>query len=209
MVSPEKDPTEERLRFQVKAELRKSMQRTRAVLPATVVHAKSEAIRERLRALKLLEGARSIALFRTIERKHEIDTSGIDHDARVLGLRVAYPTLEPSLDPTEKPRMTFRWVDVPSFEERGFGFPEPAPTAPEAPLEELDRVIVPALAYDPNGFRIGYGAGYYDSVLAGCTNARTIGICFDFQMIAEVPVTEGDVPVSMVVTDKRVFGGES
>jgi 5-formyltetrahydrofolate cyclo-ligase len=200
-------PAEDALRYQVKAGLRKSMQRTRALIPPSARGPKSEAIREKLRLLGVFEGARSIALFRPIERKGEVDTTGIDHDARACGLRVAYPTLEPSDPPT----MTFRWVDLGSrgldaaFEERGFGFPEPAKSAPVAEPEELELVIVPALAFDPSGNRIGYGAGFYDSILARCVNAKTIGVCFDFQMIPEVPVTEGDLPVLVVVTDKRTF----
>ena len=68
---------------------------------------------------------------------------------------------------------------------------------------------MPALAYDPAGFRIGYGAGHYDRTLPLCTRAKTVGVCFDFQLIAEVPVTPGDVPVSLVVTEARTLNPAS
>jgi 5-formyltetrahydrofolate cyclo-ligase len=101
--------------------------------------------------------------------------------------------------------MTFRFVDdVTTMDERGFGFAEPTPESPEATLRELDVVIVPALALDPTGHRIGYGAGYYDRALEG-TSVLKVGVIFDFQLISEVPATEGDVPVDWVVTDARTL----
>ena len=200
-------PSEEALRYRVKAELRKSLQRTRALLQPSACRAKSELIRQRLRSLRVLENARTLALFRTIENKREVDTSGIDRDARDLGLRVAYPTLERPDEagaPLAAATMKFRWVHaIETLEERGAGFAEPPPEAPEAAPGELDVVLVPALAFDASGHRIGYGAGFYDRFLPLCTRATTIGVCFDFQLIVEVPATPADVAVSVVVTETR------
>jgi 5-formyltetrahydrofolate cyclo-ligase len=90
------------------------------------------------------------------------------------------------------------------MEERGFGFREPPPGAPEA--TSLDVILVPALQIDARGHRIGYGAGYYDRTLPRfAPPAVAIGVAFDFQLISEVPITEGDVAVSMVVTDQRIL----
>ena len=206
------DEFEATLRLKVKAELRKSMQRTRSLLQPSARRVKSELICDKVRALGLLHGVRNVALFRAIGRKGELDTERIDVDARALGVRVAYPALLDSLpaDPPQSPTMIFRFVDVSdgldaAFEDRGRGFPEPDPGAPIASYDDLDLVIVPALAYDPAGYRIGYGAGYYDRTLPHCTRAKKIGVCFDFQLIAEVPITAGDVPVSLVVTEARTL----
>jgi 5-formyltetrahydrofolate cyclo-ligase len=95
-------------------------------------------------------------------------------------------------------------AETEAMEERGLGFREPAEDAEEAVA--LDAIVVPALQIDASGHRIGYGAGYYDRTLPRYSPPATaIGVAFDFQLIAEVPVTEGDVAVSMVVTDQRVF----
>jgi 5-formyltetrahydrofolate cyclo-ligase len=136
--------------------------------------------------------------------------------------------------PPPPPTMGFRWVDVPqsegalslgspgspgsleealegAFEERGHGFPEPRADAPRAEADAIDLVIVPGLAFDPRGHRIGYGAGFYDRFLAplsrpsGAAHARAVGVCFDFQVLAEAPTSPEDVAVAVVVTDKRVF----
>jgi 5-formyltetrahydrofolate cyclo-ligase len=63
-------------------------------------------------------------------------------------------------------------------------------------------IVVPGLNFDLDGNRIGYGAGYYDRTLVRYPSAVTIGVAFDFQMIAEVPVTSTDVPVSLVITER-------
>jgi 5-formyltetrahydrofolate cyclo-ligase len=207
------------LRMRAKVELRKSLQRVRSTTPAAAKHQRSEAIRTRLREAGLYEGARSLALFRPIGQKGEVDTGGIDEDARSAGLRVAYPILdEPDDDPAlatdadlAPPTMSFRWVDDPtaaSFAERGHGFPEPTSTLVAEP-GAIDLVVVPGLAFDPDGNRLGYGKGFYDRFLDAHRRAspqgRTIGICFDFQVVVEIPITPHDVPVSMVITDVRTF----
>jgi 5-formyltetrahydrofolate cyclo-ligase len=150
-----------------------------------------------------LAGARSVALFRPLVRKGEVDTAGIDADARAAGLRIAYPRVDPARGEIE-----LHWVDEPpddALVEGAFGVPEPRADAPLADPSLIERVIVPALAFDPTGHRIGFGGGFYDRLLPRCTAARTIGLCFDFQIIAEVPVTAGDRPVDLVITDRRAF----
>jgi 5-formyltetrahydrofolate cyclo-ligase len=100
--------------------------------------------------------------------------------------------------------MTFRFSSADVLEERGLGFCEPDPTAQEASRGDLDVLIVPAIAIDPTGHRIGYGAGFYDrTIVRFAPPAVTIGVAFDFQLVAEVPFTEHDVPLSHVVTDER------
>jgi 5-formyltetrahydrofolate cyclo-ligase len=104
--------------------------------------------------------------------------------------------------------MTFRFVEDPeAMEERGLGFREPDATDEEAAA--LDVIVVPALQIDARGHRIGYGAGYYDSTLPRfCPPAHAVGVVFDFQLVAEVPATPGDVPLGTIVTDARVLAAE-
>ena len=65
----------------------------------------------------------------------------------------------------------------------------------------LDIVILPLLAVDEQGNRLGYGGGYYDRYLAKHTSSLKIGYCFDFQMLKSLPSEETDVALNMVVTD--------
>jgi 5-formyltetrahydrofolate cyclo-ligase len=200
--------SEEALRQRVKAELRKRMRGLRKTLPMQACGERSARIVERLAALEPVRLARAVALFWPIEERHEVDLRALDLRLRERGARIAYPTVDP-----ETRAMTFRFVSHPdAMQEQGFGFREPAQSAPEATPgtgDALDVIVVPALAIDPTGHRIGYGAGYYDATLPShAPPAQTIGVAFDFQLIAEVPATEGDVRLGWVVTDGREMRAE-
>jgi 5-formyltetrahydrofolate cyclo-ligase len=106
--------------------------------------------------------------------------------------------------------MTLRFVEHPdAMQILGFGFREPSLDDPEVAPGELDAIVVPALAADPRGHRIGYGAGYYDRTLPRfCPPAVSVAVVFDFQLVAEVPSMEPDVTVGWVVTDTRILRAE-
>ena len=61
------------------------------------------------------------------------------------------------------------------------------------------------MAIDASGYRIGYGQGYYDRLLPKLGAAFKVAIVYDFQLLAETPYTDGDVPVDCVVTDQRTL----
>lgn len=69
---------------------------------------------------------------------------------------------------------------------------------------EIELIVVPAVAFDRRGTRLGRGKGFYDRLLSG-TRATTIGVGYDFQLIDEVPAEEHDVPMNMVVTQSSVI----
>ncbi|MGZ6067315.1 MAG: 5-formyltetrahydrofolate cyclo-ligase [Polyangiales bacterium] len=192
------------IRFQAKRELRKRLTHVRKLLPLDARREANAAICASLKPF--LQGVRTVALFRAIGSKGEIDLTPIDTEARALGVKVAYPAIDQGADeddviPIGEATMSFRFAD--RLAERGHGFEEPSPDAELA--TELDLIIVPALALDERGFRLGYGAGLYDRTLPRFPSARTIGVAYDFQLLMEVPHTEGDVPVQTIVTDKRVI----
>lgn len=68
----------------------------------------------------------------------------------------------------------------------------------------LELIIVPAVAYDRKGNRLGRGKGYYDRLLAE-TSACKIGVAYEFQMLEEIPAEPHDVPVDMVITDSDIY----
>jgi 5-formyltetrahydrofolate cyclo-ligase len=71
----------------------------------------------------------------------------------------------------------------------------------------IDVVVVPGLAFDPAGNRVGYGGGHYDRYLRRLArSALRVGICFPRQLVPEVPHGEGDEPVDLVVTGTVVTG---
>jgi 5-formyltetrahydrofolate cyclo-ligase len=192
------------IRLKVKAELRKRLRGVRKTTPAEACAARSRALVARLEAHESVLAAKSVALFWPIESRHEVDLRPLDTTLRARGVRIAYPAIDADTNV-----MTFRFVDdVSALEEKGYGFMEPAPDAPIATA--LDAIIVPAIAVDPTGHRIGYGAGYYDRTLPSLAPpAVTIAVAYDWQLVAEVPAMECDVRVAWVVTDIRSFDARS
>jgi len=86
------------------------------------------------------------------------------------------------------------------------GLRQPPPGAPAIPPGELAAVVVPGLAFDETGNRLGRGAGFYDRFLSrpGLT-ARKVGVGFDLQVVARVPTDAQDVPLDAVATERRII----
>ncbi len=188
------------LAYRAKAELRKRLRALRNTIPASAIAERSAKIQARLEHLPQFVQAKHVALFWPIDGRNEVDLRPLAARLKDRGVSIAFPSIDP-----ETRVMTFRVPPNPeTMEERGLGFAEPAYEDPEA--TNLDVIIVPALGVDASGNRIGYGAGYYDRTLPRfCPPAVAIAVAFNFQLLVEVPHTEGDVAVQLVVTDERVF----
>lgn len=72
------------------------------------------------------------------------------------------------------------------------------------PVDAIEMVVVPAVAYDRNGNRVGRGKGFYDRLLAD-TRATKVGVAYDFQLVDEIDTDPHDVKVDMVITESRVI----
>ncbi len=187
------------LRVRAKALLRKRMGALRMALSEAAAAERASRLTARLLRHPALADAETVALFDPILAKREIDLRPVDEALRADGRRVAYPSIDP-----ETNVMTFRLVDErSSLKLHPFGYREPALDAAEA---APDVIVVPALAVDGSGNRLGYGGGYYDGALRRfAPPAWAIAVLYDFQLLAEVPVGLGDVPVHAVVTDTRTL----
>ena len=71
--------------------------------------------------------------------------------------------------------------------------------------EEIEAVLVPAVAFDGRGYRIGYGGGYYDRFLPEVPQAARIGAAFSCQVVAEIPADSHDVPADRIVTEREII----
>ncbi len=72
--------------------------------------------------------------------------------------------------------------------------------------EEVDLSLVPGVAFDREGYRIGYGKGYYDRLLERLGGLK-LGVCYEFQVLEEVPRDDWDMPVDLVVTEEKIYQG--
>ncbi len=195
---------EDALRARVKAELRKRMRAIRKAATPESCAARSARIVDGLLGLPFVRDARAVALFWPIEGRNEVDLRALDATLRGRGLQVAYPSIDP-----ERGEMRMRFVEDPgAMAERGRGFREPSPEIPLA--VGLEVIVVPALAVDPAGHRIGYGAGWYDRTLpVYCPPAIAVAVAYDYQVMVDIPFTERDVRTAWVVTDGRTLEAES
>jgi 5-formyltetrahydrofolate cyclo-ligase len=196
-VSPSADDPELALRHGVKQALRQQMRAIRDAHPPEARRTRSLAIAERLTQLPEFRSAKTVAAFASIGS--EADTMPIMEAAWADSKLVALPRLTGE-------RMSLHSVLPETKLQPGpFAVPEPAPEQPLLPPERVDFVIVPALAVDPRGHRIGYGKGCYDQLLPSLSQAFSCVIAYDFQLLAEVPEQPFDVPVDGIVTDVRVI----
>ena len=89
------------------------------------------------------------------------------------------------------------------------GIREPVERTPVDPADAA-AVLVPGVAFDETGRRLGYGGGFYDAFLAGiAAGVPRIGLCFDLQVVDEVPASPNDEPVDLIVTERRVIRAEN
>ena len=72
-------------------------------------------------------------------------------------------------------------------------------------LTNVDVIVVPALAFNREGFRIGYGVGFYDRVLKKIRTKHKVGFAYDFQIVDEIPIDPYDEPVDVVITEKNTY----
>jgi 5-formyltetrahydrofolate cyclo-ligase len=161
--------------------------------------ASSRMAQGRLIALEEFSQATCIALYAPAHK--ETDTGVILEAAFAAGKKVLYPAVCGE-------RMVFRQVEgLHHLAEGSFGILEPCPTGIDHHADEPDMIIVPGVAFDQNGHRIGYGKGYYDRfLLHPGRKAHLVGLCHDFQLIdGAIPAEEHDIRMELIVTDLRII----
>ena len=97
--------------------------------------------------------------------------------------------------------MRFLWLDDPDQVAPGaYGIPEPIADEPIAD-DDTALVLMPGLAFDPEGRRLGYGGGFYDRFLAREPNHPLVALCYGFQMFDHLETEAHDIPVDLVIAD--------
>lgn len=188
---------ESQIRLQAKKALRKQMRALRGALPESACDTRSKEIATRVLGLDELQSASTVLAFASI--RNEVRTELLVDALRRSDKRLVFPRVVAE-------GLALHLVESTSeLAEGAFSVPEPKDTAPRVDPSEVDFVLVPALAVDERGYRIGYGGGYYDRLLPLTTRACTCVLAFDFQLIAEVPNLPLDVPADLVVTDARII----
>jgi len=172
----------------LRAELRKT-----ALTPGSPEHVTASlAAQKRLAEVAIESGARRIALYRALPS--ECGTAALAAALEAAGREVCYPALVAC-----QLGLQFRRSSG-VFVAGALGIEEPS--GPEVPLDQIELLVVPAIAVDTAGGRLGRGKGHYDATLA-LYQGPSVALVFDSQLVPEVPVGEHDRRVGAVCTDLR------
>ena len=173
-----------------KKALRKEIRDQKRAMTEEMIVAKSEKLGELFAASELYQNAKSI--YGYLPYNQEVRTVAMLEQAIRDGKRVAVPKCYGD-------EMRFIWMEDLSKVEKGYaGIPEPVEDGPVAD-DHTALVLMPGLAFDPQGHRIGYGGGFYDRFLAEETEHPTLALCYDFQMLEHLETEEFDIPGDAVL----------
>jgi 5-formyltetrahydrofolate cyclo-ligase len=185
-----------------KQRLRKDVLARRNKLTTAQRVIRSAYILQKLFELEAVRSATWIHFY--VSFNSEVETTGMIAHALSRGKRVSVPKMEPA-----SKRLVLSELKDPVRElsPGPKGIPEPRPEA-FRPVEvgTMDLFVVPGVAFDERGNRLGQGAGYYDRLLAGNSGRIPIvGLAFELQLAKDIPVGDHDVKVNWIVTEKRVI----
>lgn len=186
-----------------KSELRLKALRSRRAIPREELEDLSRAVQNRLGKLPCYVEAKVVASY--VAKSDEVGTQEIIESALASGKRVMVPR-------TDSATRHLSFAQIRSLSELSlgaFGILEPAPGAKPSALSEADVVLVPIVAWDDRGHRLGYGKGYFDRELKSKGKAVSVGLALESQRLDRVPQSDEDVPLEVIVTEDRtlIFGG--
>ena len=178
----------------MKNQLKESILEKRNSLTKEEIIGKSRKIQDNLFNLEQYKKLKTIMFFVSFNSEvntHEMIKNALGNKTTVVP-KVEQHEIEPSVI-----------IDFDNLMPSKLGILEPI-EAMKIAYKHIDLVLVPGIAFDMEGHRIGYGYGYYDKFLKKVPKAVKIGLCFDFQVVDKVPREEHDVPVDLVVTEKGI-----
>ncbi|HND34781.1 MAG TPA: 5-formyltetrahydrofolate cyclo-ligase [Myxococcota bacterium] len=174
--------------------MRAELRRKRAAFSEEAAHIPE--VGAPLREHPIWFGATCIAAY--ISMPGEPPTAGLIAAARTLHKIIVLPRIV-NRDHLE----LHRWEGEP-LRPGAFGIGEPAPHSPAVAPEQVDLFLVPGLAFDRSGGRLGMGKGYYDRLLAGSPGFR-VGICWEWQLLPEIPMEPHDQRMQAICTEHRLL----
>ena len=173
-----------------KKELRKAIREKKRAMSAVEIEQKSQALTEAFLRSAAYQSAKTI--YGYLPYNQEVRTVPMLEQALRDGKRVAVPKCY-----GDEMRFIYT-VDLSAVEKGYAGIPEPIADEPVAD-DESALVLMPGMAFDPQGHRIGYGGGFYDKFLAKEPDHPTLALCYDFQVLPHLETEEFDIPVDTVI----------
>lgn len=181
-----------------KQTIRERLKHDRAALSKNEVRERSSLILEQLLSLPAFFRCDVVHTY-VSSKNNEADT----HDLIRLLIKRKQRVIVPVADKETKTMVHSELFSLSELVGGAYGILVPRMVRPVA-ADELQCVIVPALAVDRNGNRLGYGAGFYDRFLSGIS-VPTIALAYDFQILRSVPKEPTDIPVSYIVSESEII----
>tara|TARA_R110000850_G_scaffold271031_2_gene404680 strand:+ start:73217 stop:73780 length:564 start_codon:yes stop_codon:yes gene_type:complete len=182
-----------------KALLRKTYFEKRAALSEGEIEERSLAIANKCLTLSLWQFS-NFHLFLSITQKKEINTEYLLHILQGKDKNIVVPKVNPQSQTLDH----FLLTDSTVIQKNNWDIPEPIDGFP-FPIEKIEVVFVPLLAYDIKGNRVGYGKGFYDKFLAQCPkDVLKVGLSL-FEPEENITVQDTDIPLDFCVTPNTVF----
>lgn len=190
----------------MKKPLREMLLKKRDSIDQRQKRIKEDAIKKRLFSTEYFKNAKTILFYASF--KSEVDTMRCIAHALRSGKMVVLPLV----DKVHKRLKLYEIKDLSELVPNYMGIPEPVATRSRSvKLSEIDLEIIPGIGFDLSGNRLGYGAGYYDRLLAykkkklsGLKRqAPAIALAFEEQIVERVPSESHDIKVDFIITDKR------
>ncbi|MBR3701600.1 MAG: 5-formyltetrahydrofolate cyclo-ligase [Clostridiales bacterium] len=183
-----------------KKKIRKEIRRRRRELSSKTLSAIDNSLPEFISAigdkelLKTLKNAKRIALYRAFDG--EVPVDGLAKFFMDKGITCCFPRIE-------NDRMVFCdciSLDDSEFTVSSLGIKEPDTSKPPVDPGDIDVVVLPALAYNEEGTRLGAGGGFYDRYIGSMGSARPylLGICYEFQICSDVPSDGHDISADFI-----------
>lgn len=173
-----------------KTELRREIRARKRAMTEAEIEERSAKLAQLFFASRAYQNAKTI--YGYLPYNQEVRTVPMLERALKDGKKVAVPKVYGE-------EMKFLYLDDLNAVAKGYaGIPEPIADEPVA-HDETALVLMPGLAFDPQGHRIGYGGGFYDKFLAAEPSHPTLALCYEFQMLPKLDVEDHDIPVDMVL----------
>lgn len=180
-----------------KQQIRREIEAERKVLDAQWVEDTSARIVENLRTLEAFQSSKTIALYMALAGEVKLDT--LFPTCWKLGKRTCIPVFNAKAKIYEMAEIT---PETECFTGH-YGIREPLSPA-LFPMDKIDLIAVPGVAFDRKGNRLGRGGGYYDRLLEGFSGISA-AVAFDFQVLSEIPAERHDKPVNALVTETGII----
>lgn len=175
-----------------KAELRTLMRAERRALPSAAQDEAARAVFAQIRTFEPYQQARTVMAYMAC--RGELSLEAVIRDALATGKTLLLPRCEsPGV-------MTARRIhDMDDLVPGAYGLPEPEEDCEIVQPQDIDLILVPGVAFDRMGHRLGQGGGYYDRMLRE-SRALRVGVCHDFALLDCVPCEAHDVNMNMIIT---------